>query len=68
MRLLKGTKYHESELGHRNFLYPKVEEHVLSEDVRVESLPYVSGSIRRSKAYKALSGDLEGKVIWTYEN
>jgi hypothetical protein len=67
MTLLKGTKYHRSELGHNNFLYPEVEEHILSEDVRVESLPYVSGSIRRSKAYKVLNGELKSQVVWIYE-
>jgi hypothetical protein len=46
-------------------LYPSGEKLILDEDVEVDLLPYVSGSINNLKAFKVLSGALKGKVIWT---
>lgn len=66
MRVLpKGSEYNLSVIGHKNFLYPSGEKLVLDEDVEVDLLPYVSGSINNLKAFKVLSGALKGKVIWT---
>ena len=63
--LPKGTEYNLSIIGHKNFFYPSGEKLVLDEDTEVDLLPYVSGSINNSKAFKVLSGALKGKVIWT---
>ena len=66
MRVLpKGTKYSLSEIGHKNFLYPIGEDLTLQEDLEVDLLPYISGSMNYSKAFKVLGGPLKGKVIWT---
>lgn len=63
--LPKGTEYNLSEVGHRNFLYPSDKKFLLEENIEVDLLPYMSGSISKPKAFKVLSGALKGQIIWT---
>jgi hypothetical protein len=63
--LFKGIEYNLSIIGYKNFLYLSGEKLVLDEDIEVDLLPYVFGSINNLRAFKVLSGALKGKVIWT---
>jgi len=61
----KGTEYFLSEVGHYNFLYPATSKVlVLDENINVNFLNYVSGSIHSVQACIVLDGKQTGKVIW----